>query len=403
MLSDLKGSIVATLTRLKDDGILKFSDRRSSPGQLAGEMLRILEKELSSDREQYLLKRLARLESINYQRDILEQEARGLRPVTPADLPPLYLENQQLRQQCEVLRTCQNSYQSSIKASNDHLLLSLEGRFRAFQKLQIIRRTGKSLCNGLRKDAADLRASVSKGVDEQLATLKKAKTHFIGLVRMERQQGITRQLTVVRRRTAKAKRQLQAVASDRVRIESLTKTILQTVWDLLPEQHHPHVSTQEFPDNMDKVIGFIECVGEYHRRREARQFQAEITEAIPEFRLHERNEPLSLLIPRFLDDVVHSRTRECELLVERGRKSEARLRKQLAQTLERIAQLRMNADEVCLTAGFDENEREWDRHRLMLDQTMEALERERDSSSSFLRDSESFLKAITSDPGDQQS
>jgi hypothetical protein len=384
---------------VKDKLILTATSTPDSGTDLAQEMVRLLYESLESDREAYLRECYARLEKVTSERDLLEREFRRLRHSHRLRVHKITVENEELRRQYQTLESTVDTAQWQKTKYDQKLKESLARQEEAIAGLLSVLTSASSTQMFLKQNVSELRSDVIELQNRQIRMIHRARKMCMGVVKQSVRTMAKRVRKGREEEIEELQSQINAEKGEQKRIRGICESMIEDIWALAPkEMKTPKIGVEEFPRRVGEVCQFVDEIVESERRKAESAVKAKIQAEIPEIEMAEGLENLSDVIERYVSEKVAARERECEALLQKGIEREKRLRAKLSVALKRIQELQTETQSKD-NAVFDEvpqKQEAWLEQKRALDETMEALARERESSSSYLNHSSPAWKGADS-------
>jgi hypothetical protein len=363
-------------------------------------MVRLLRESLASEREAYLHECFVRLEKANSERDVLEGEFRKLRQSHRMRIHKITLENEDLRRQYEALESTVESSNWKNSKREHKIRESLARQEQTIAAFHTVLTSASSTHLFLKQNVSELRTAIADLKRRHLRTIQRAKKVCLNRMQTAMHSIIQELHKTHEDKIAELRSQIAAEKAEQTRLKDVCESMLEDVWSMTPKgMKHPDIGSADFPRRVGELCQFIDAIVESEHQSAELSLKSQIQAEIPDIDIADGLSSLSEAIERYINEKVTARQRECEALLQKGIEREQKLRLKLNEALKRIRELQTETHPADSTLFADVSLKQdaWLAQKRALDDTMLALARERVSSSSYLTDSNSIMKAIDPD------
>jgi hypothetical protein len=402
-LGELEAFITAGVEQMVQNKlILQRTDASVSAQDISQEMIRILHEFLGSEREQYLQQCLARLGKINSDRDELEREFFTLRDSHRRKVQRLVFENESLRSQRQELESAMEATERKQFRREDRLKNSLIQQEHILVDFHSILDSANVTKAYLKQKTAELHTAVDQMKRRQMRLIRQARDMCDAELDRVFQRMMAAQKRLLADQVAQLRQSIERERAEQSRLESVCESILNDVWSITPKGlTYPDISVADFPDRVRELQQFVEMVMEFEHREAEPALKSEIQAAIPGMEFG-RSEAVSVAVDRYISEKLAEKEREYEAVLQEGREREKKLKRKIDRALRKIRELQAASQGEGVVDDVPGKQSAWLEQKQILDKTMEALERERTSNSSYLKGSSSFMKSLDSDDSHEQ-
>ena len=380
-LSDLVDFLQRALTEMASNRLI-LKSISVPPSEIVRELVSVLRHSLKSQREQYLLALLCEIDDLHSDADHLERELGREQHRHLRQMRKLATERDELKQRRDYLSDTAESREVDHARKEKQAQVRLKKKENAFTNIYSAVELAEATYERLRSDVGDLRAAVTKMQRVQRRLINQAKEVCTDeLYRAVDEMNANRQ-GFEDRRLAQLRSALAAEKNEQKRLEEACAAVLEGIAGVTSKKLQ--VSAKEFPHRVDDVVAFVDKVIAEEERKANAELKKQIGREIRDMRFGGRGESAADAVERYIEEKVAEKQSQCEEILRKGAERERKLRQKLDEALTKIQKLQGTVTSDAIEASeIDRKQNSWLEQKRRLDETMAAIQKMRDSSSSF--------------------
>lgn len=369
--------------------ILQNTEAQLTPQMLTDKLMKVLEESLASDREMYLMQLIRKIQLLNSDCSDLEDEYNRVKHQSHREMLKIRNENEELRIKYETLEEQIKQMQWKQEQKEAKNKRHLQQKQEALGTLHRVIDTAQSTQLAIARQIKDLRYASQKMLIGQTKVLEQTKQFCTEKLQDEITQSISKLKETEQRQIRKLSRQIEAEKAEQAKLKVACQNMLEAIWELNPEAH-PDISPEDFPRRVNEVENFIDEAVNIQQKKYIHSMQSRIKTDLPDIEFD--NEDVSGAVDNYIQEKVLQREAECRELLRQSENREKQIRAKLDEALSKIKRLQDNSkSDSAVLDEIIQGKDEWRQTTRKLDETMKALEDEKNSFARQSRMTNSFL------------
>jgi chromosome segregation ATPase len=351
--------------------VLQASGAVVSPEELSDQMAVTFREALESRRERYIYELIAKLQSIQHERDELEESVHSESSAV-VEVGASATQNDVHRSELESLENELRVQERRIARRESVCQERLRERTHELASLSGLVVTVQSSTRQLSREIGDLRASVATVRGGQLGLLRQSRIAVTNRARDVIEAAVRRCEEDRARRISRSAAELVQLQNEQSTLENHARTLIDVAAEITGDARLRSIGVEEFPDRVPQIQNAIEEAVEGRRDAAVARLKEEISRQFPGIEFG--GESVAAAVRNHIRERIRAKEHECREILRKGEMRERRLREKLEEALRRVHKLQGHSGEdFRFLEEFERSKRDWEEQRRKLDAKMSAL------------------------------
>ncbi|OHT15734.1 hypothetical protein TRFO_13906 [Tritrichomonas foetus] len=385
ILEDLITFIQTTIEQMVSNKmILQSNGQKISPEHLSRKLIQVLRKSLASEREEYLQRMLQKLFKLTADHNDLKEEYENVCRNSRRESHKIRAENEDMERQYAILQSQLQAYENKKSKREMNCHVALQRKQEAIDNLHGILDTAESTQYALKKQLTSIQIAISRLQRGQIKMIQEAKAMCIEQMQESLQEMRAVKQSQLNSHAAKLKKSIQKAINENKQLSKTCDSMLQAVWQLTPEgESHPQITSKDFRHRVSEVCAFIDRTVEIQRTKQEKSLKSDVKKLIPDIKFNEF-QSISESVNSYIKQQMVSKEQDYREILRKGAEEEKKLREKLEKAKIKIQKLQnaSQSEGFSFVDQFNNENNDWDQQKMILDKTLNELEKERRSANS---------------------